>query len=104
MSTKVQTSYIKDLATLKTKDFKEVRELVVAQNVVGPDAQLVLQAETVDAMCDAMTDYQASKFIDALIATKTPDRSRAYAQKRVDSTVNMLDGIKNTISGWDFNT
>jgi predicted nucleotidyltransferase len=104
MSTPVQTSYIKDLATLKTKDFKEVKELVVSAQVVGTDATTVLQAETVDAMCDAMTDFQASKFIDALIATKTPDRSRVYAQKRVDNTVATLDSIKSTISNWDFST
>lgn len=104
MSTKVQTSYIKDLATLKTKDFKEVKELLVAANVVGTDANTVLDADTVDAMCNAMTDYQASKFIDALIATKTPDRSRVYAPKRVANTVSLLDGIKDTISGWDFST
>lgn len=104
MSTKVQTSYIKDLATLKTKDFKEVKELLVASNVVGTDANTVLDADTVDAMCNAMTDFQASKFIDALIATKAPDRSRVYAPKRVANTVSLLDGIKDTISGWDFST
>lgn len=104
MSTPVQTSYIKDLATLKTKEFKEVKELVVSNNIVGADADTVLNAETVDAMCNAMTDYQASQFITALIANKPPDRSQVYSPKRVQNTVDLLDSVKDTISKWDFST
>lgn len=102
MSTPNQSSYINDLTVIKTKEFKEVKELVVAAGVVGSDASTVLDAQTVNEMVDAMTDAQASKFIDALIATKTPDRSRVYAQKRVQQTVDALDSIKQTIAGWTF--
>ena len=102
MSTQTQSEYIRDLAVLKTKEFKEVKELVVANQVVGPDASIVLSANTIDEMTNAMTDQQASKFIDALIATQPPARARAYSQKRVEKTVAALDGIKKTIAGWTF--
>ena len=102
MSTQSQADYIRDLAVVKTKEFKEVKELVVSKGIVGTDANTVLQAETIDAMTAAMTDFQASQFIDALIATKAPDRARSYSQKRVQKTIDALDGIKNTISGWNF--
>lgn len=102
MSTPTQSEYIRDLAVLKTKEFKEVKELVVANQIVGLEATIVLGANTIDEMTNAMTDQQASKFIDALIATQSPVRSRAYSQKRVEKTVAALDGIKKTIAGWTF--
>lgn len=102
MSTKNQSEYINDLAVLKTKEFKEVKELVVANQIVGPDAKLVMDANTINEMTDLMTDQQASAFIDALIATPAPARARAYSQKRVQKTIDALDGIKSTIAGWTF--
>lgn len=103
MATPTQTSYITDLAVRKTKEFKEVKELLVAQNIVAPNSSTVLDAGTIADVCNALTDLQASKLIDALLAAKEPARSTSYAQARVQKTVAALDGIKNTIGGWGFN-
>lgn len=102
MATPTQTSYITDLAVRKTKEFKEVKELLVAQNIVSADSQTVMAAGTINDICNAITDQQASKLIDALLAAKEPARSTAYAQARVQKTVDALDGIKSTIAGWSF--
>lgn len=102
MSTPNQSDYIRDLAVLKTKEFKEVKELVVANKIVGDDATIVLNANTVNEMTDAMTDQQASAFIDALISTEAPNRARQYSQKRVQKTIDTLDDIKKTVAGWTF--
>lgn len=103
MATPTQTSYINDLAVLKTKEFKEVKELLVAQNIVAADSATVLNSGTIADICNALTDQQASKLIDALLATKAPARSTTYAQARVQKTVDALDGIKKTVAGWSFN-
>lgn len=102
MATPQQTSYIADLAVRKTKEFKEVKELLVAQKIVAPDAQTVMNAGTISDICNALTDQQASNLINALIAAKDPARSKAYAQNRVNKTIKVLDGIKATITEWSF--
>lgn len=102
MATQTQSEYISDLAVLKTKEFKEVKELVVKYEIVGPDAETVLNALTINEMTNAMTDEQASKFIDVLIATQEPTRSTSYSTKRVQKTVDLLDDIKTTITNWSF--
>lgn len=102
MATPQQTNYIADLAVQKTKEFKEVKELLVAQKIVTPDAQTILNAGTIGDICNALTDKQASDLITALIAAKPPARSTAYAQNRVNKTIKILDGIKQTITEWSF--
>lgn len=103
MATQQQSDYIADLAVLKTKDFKEVKELVVSAGIVSADATTVTGAESIAAITNALTDFQASRLIDALIATKAPERSRVYTQTRVKKTIAGLDDIKKTIAGWGFN-
>lgn len=102
MATPAQSSYIADLTVQKTKEFKEVKELLLSNSIVGADSQTVVEAGTIADICNALTDQQASDFIDILIAAKAPDRSKAYAQTRVKKTIAGLDNIKNTIAGWEF--
>jgi hypothetical protein len=61
-----------------------------------------VNAETIGAVCNALTDLQASKLIDALLAAKDPARATTYAQTRVKKTIDALDGIKATVAGWKF--
>lgn len=102
MATETQSKYITDLAVLKTKEFKEVKELLISTGIVGDNAEIVKNAQSIAEINHALTDAQASKFIDTLIATKTPVRERVYSKKRVERTVAALDDIKATISGWSF--
>lgn len=102
MSSQSQSSYIADLAVLKTKEFKEVKELIIAKGVVGEDAEIVANAQSIAEITNALTDLQASQLIDALIATKEPARATTYSQKRIDKATSILDDIKKTIDGWDF--
>ena len=102
MSTPAQISYISDLTVKKTKEFKEVKELIIARNIAGGDSQTVANATTIAEICNAMTDLQASQLIDALIATKEPNRAKQYAQTRVKKTVAALDSIKATVAAWKF--
>lgn len=102
MSTPAQTSYISDLTVIKTKEFKEVKELLVAHNIVGTSSQTIADAGTISDICSALTDLQASQLIDALTAAKPPQRSTTYAQPRVQKTIDLLDGIKKTVSEWTF--
>ena len=101
MSTPAQTSYISDLTVLKTKEFKEVKELLVAHNI-ATSSTTVANAATISDICNALTDLQASQLIDALVAAKPPQRSTTYAQARVKKTIDLLDGIKKTVSDWTF--
>jgi hypothetical protein len=103
MATQDQSKYIADLTVLKTKDFKEVKELIVSAGIVNANSETVRNAKTIAEITGAMTDYQASRLIDALVAAKAPARDRAYSQTRIKKTVGILDNIKNTIDGWDFN-
>lgn len=102
MSTPAQTNYISDLTVLKTKEFKEVKELLVSHNIVSADSSTVMDAGTVAEICNALTDYQASQLIDALVAVKAPDRGRQYAQNRIKKTIATLDSVKSTIADWTF--
>src|SRR5688572_14879577 len=102
MATQTQVSYITDLAVLKTKEFKEVKELLVASDIAPADSEVIALAGTLAEICNALTDLQASKFIDVLIALKPPERSRAYGAGRVRKTVAGLEEIKAIIADWDF--
>jgi len=102
MATENQSSYITDLAVLKTKEFKEVKELLVSTGIVADTAETVMKAQTLSEITNALTDQQASSFIDALIANKAPERARAYSKRRVEHTISALYNIKSTIAGWKF--
>lgn len=102
MSSQKQSSYIADLAVVKTREFKEVKELLKSTGIVGDDATIVDQAESIAQITDALTDLQASQFITALIESKTPERSRVYSDKRIQANITGLDNIKKEIDDWDF--
>lgn len=102
MATQIQIRYISDLAVRKTKEFKEVKELLKSSGIVSKDADTALQAGTIAEMAHALTDLQASQFIDALIASKDPKREQTYSSRRIMRTVEALDDIKVTIDNWDF--
>jgi hypothetical protein len=102
MATKDQSNYIRDLVVVKTKEFKEVKELLVANDIVSKDAEIVLTAQSIAEITGALDDGQASRLIDVLNATKTPARSTEYAKARVVKTVNLLDDITATIDDWGF--
>lgn len=102
MASETQSKYIADLAVAKTKEFKEVKELLIANEIIGADAEIVKNAQTIAEITGALTDMQASKLIDALIATKEPARGTAYSKKRVEKVTTILDDIKKDIDAWDF--
>lgn len=102
MATETQSKYIADLAVIKTKEFKEVKELLTASGIVGDNAEIVNNAQSLAEITSALTDLQASKFIDVLIGTKEPVRAKAYSKRRVEKTISTLDDIKKTIDGWTF--
>lgn len=102
MASEAQSKYITDLAVIKTKEFKEVKELLVASGIVSDQAEIVNNAQSIAEVNGALTDLQASKFIEVLIGTKPPDRAVAYSKKRVERTIGMLDSIKDEINSWDF--
>lgn len=102
MASESQSKYIADLAVIKTKEFKEVKELLLASGIVSESAQTVGNAETIAEITAALTDLQASKFIDALIAAKEPSRGSSYSAKRINQATGELDHIKAIINGWDF--
>lgn len=102
MASQSQTKYIQDLAVLKTKEFKEVKELLFANDIISADNGIVNNAATLAEICNALTDMQASKLIDVLINTKIPARARTYSDKRIKKTITILDDIKSTIDDWGF--
>lgn len=102
MATPNQRSYIKDLAVLKLKEFKEFKEMLYANGIVSPDAETVKNALSVDAILDATTDLQASKMIEALIARQTPVRTKTYSRKRSERVIELLDKIKATANDWSY--
>lgn len=102
MATPNQRSFIKDLAVLKLKEFKEFKEMLYANGIVSPDAETVKNADSVDAILDATDDLQASKMIEVLQAKKAPVRSKRYSQKRSEKVISLLDGIKATIDDWSY--
>lgn len=102
MSSQSQASYIADLAVLKTKEFKEVKELLAASGIVKDSANTVMGAQTLGEITNALTDLQASQLIAALLARETPKRERSFSPGRVKKTVAALDDITRTIDSWDF--
>ena len=102
MASESQSKYISDLAVAKTKEFKEVKELLTANEIIGADAEIVKNAKTIAEITGALTDLQASKLIDALIASKAPERGTDYSKKRIDSVTTILEDIKKDISAWTF--
>lgn len=102
MASETQSKYIADLAVAKTKEFKEVKELLIANEIIGADAEIVKNAKTIAEITGALTDLQASKLIDALIASKEPTRGTAYSKKRIETVTGILDDIKKEINAWDF--
>lgn len=102
MATETQSKYITDLAVLKTKEFKEVKELLISSGIVGENSEIVANAMSIAEINHALTDSQASQFIDLLISTKAPARSRVYSKKRMDQTIALLADIKKTIDDWSF--
>lgn len=102
MATEAQVKYIQDLAVKKTKEFKEAKELLIASKIVKPDSEIVSGAGTLAAIGNALTDLQASRFIDVLIKAKGPTRGRTYSEKRTISTIKALDDVKATVGDWGF--
>lgn len=102
MASEAQSKYIADLAVVKTKEFKEVKELLLASGIVSDNAEIVSNAQSIAEITHALDDGQASRFIDVLVATKTPKRERTYSRRRVERTIAELDDIKATIDDWDF--
>ena len=100
MSTQAQTNYINDLAVKKTKEFKEVKELIFANGISSGD--IVKNAQSLAEVTNALTDSQASQLIDVLIAKEEPKRDQLYAQKRVEKANELLDKIKDEIGNWGF--
>jgi len=102
MSTQAQSSYISDLAVLRTKEFKEVKELLVSSGIVADNAETVNQAQTIAEITNALTDQQASDFITVLVNTKEPARSRVYSKRRIEGASAIVEDIKGTIDSWGF--
>lgn len=102
MASQSQSKYIADLAVIKCKEFKEVKELLVASEIVKADSQTVMGAATLAEITNALTDAQASRFIDVLILRETPKRDRNYSTGRVKKTMAAVDDIQRTIDSWDF--
>jgi len=101
-ATEAQSSYITDLAVLKTKEFKEVKELLVSSGIVKESAETVANAGTIAEINNALTEKQASQFIDVLVAAKPPARGKVYGTGRINKAVGILDDIENTIAEWGF--
>lgn len=102
MATQSQSDFIADLAVRKTKEFKEVKEMLIASGIVSDNAETVKSAASIADITNALTDLQASRFIDVLTKTKEPVRSNMYADKRIKRTIKTLDEIKRIIDDWEF--
>lgn len=102
MATQAQSDFIADLAVRKTKEFKEVKEMLIASGIVSENAEMIKQALSIADITNILTDLQASQFIDLLTKAKEPVRTTTYADKRIKRTINLLDDIKSTIDDWDF--
>jgi len=103
MATDTQRSYIKDLSVQRLKEFKEFKEMLYANEIVEKDAEIVANADSIDAILDATTDLQASKMIEALLAKHVPVRSKTYSTTRSMKTIEGLDDLKEKIRSWNFN-
>jgi hypothetical protein len=102
MATENQSKFIADLVVKKTKEFKEVKELLFANAIVSPDAETVKNAVSIDEISHSLTDMQASKFIDVLTASKDPSRGTVYSKRRIEQASTLVSDIKKTISEWSF--
>lgn len=102
MANQAQAKYITDLAVLKTKEFKEVKEILVASGIVKSGSATVMQAQTLAEITNALTDLQASQFIDVLIARPAPARSKTYSAGRIKKATAALEDVQRTIDSWDF--
>lgn len=102
MASQSQSKYIADLAVLKTKEFKEVKELLVASGIVKDNSETVMAAQSLAEITNALTDLQASQLIDALLARETPKRDRSYSAGRIKKTMAAVEDITRTIDSWDF--
>lgn len=102
MASENQSKFIADLVVKKTKEFKEVKELLFANAIVSPDAETVKNAVSIDEISHALTDMQASKFIDVLTASKDPSRGTVYSKRRIEQASTLVSDIKKTISEWSF--
>lgn len=102
MANQAQAKYIADLAVLKTKEFKEVKELLVASGIVKDGSQTVMAAQSLAEITNALTDLQASHFIDVLIARPAPARSKAYSSGRIKKATAAVEDVQRIINSWDF--
>ena len=102
MSSQSQSEYIRDLATLKLKEFKEFKELLVANQIT--DGDTALNAKNLSEAVHALTDLQASKVIEILIMKPRPKRESSYSDKRIKKAVDLLDEILADIDDWDFSS
>lgn len=102
MANQSQAKYITDLAVLKTKEFKEVKEILVASEIVKDGSAIIMSANSLAEITNALTDLQASKFIDALIARPAPARSKAYSIGRIKKATAALEDVMRDIDSWDF--
>lgn len=102
MANQTQAKYIADLAVLKTKEFKEVKEILVASEIVKDSSATVMQANSLAEITNALTDLQASQFIDILIARPAPARSKSYSSGRIKKATAALEDVQRTIDSWDF--
>lgn len=102
MASQSQNKYIADLAILKTKEFKEVKELLIASGIVKENSETVMAAQSLAEITNALTDLQASHFIDVLIAREVPKRERSYSAGRIKKTMAAVEDITRTIDSWDF--
>lgn len=102
MATELQTNYIADLAVLKTKEFKEVKELIFANNIAAEGSKIVGDAASIAEITNALTDKQASQLIDVLVSARTPERGRIYSPNRINRATAALDDVKATIDDWGF--
>lgn len=102
MASENQRKFIADLVVKKTKEFKEVKELLFANAIVSPDAEVIKTAGSIDEISHALTDLQASKFIDVLTASKDPARGSVYSKRRIEQASTLVTDIKKTISEWRF--
>lgn len=102
MATKEQSKYIADLVVIKTKEFKEVKELLISSGIVSDKAEIVKSAASIAEITHALDDKQASSFIDVLNAAKEPARGTEYSERRINGAIKAVDDIKKTIDNWDF--
>jgi len=104
MATEAQSKFISDLVVLKTKEFKEVKEMLFSSGIITPEATLVAEAQSIAEITHALDDLQASRFIDLLTSAKEPARGRVYSTKRIEGATAAVESIKRTIDSWDFSS